>query len=56
MPDSPIQSGELPKYGFKRLDLSIAYRALIDSFVRSADVPLPSEKAGQTEPEVYDNS
>jgi hypothetical protein len=55
-PESDIQSGELPKRGFKPLDLSMAYRALIESFVRSDEVPLPDEQARQSEPEVYDNS
>jgi hypothetical protein len=55
-PESNIQGGELSKRGFKPLDLSLAYRALIESFVRSDDVPLPDEQARQREPEVYDNS
>ncbi len=56
MPDSAAPKGGPPQRGFKPLDLSIAYRALIESFVRSDDVPLPDEEASQREPEVYDNS
>jgi hypothetical protein len=55
-PESDIQSRELPKCGFERLDLSMAYRALIESFVRSDAVLLPDEQVRQPEPKVYDNS
>lgn len=54
--DPAIQSGDAPPQGFRQLDLRIAYRALIESFLRSDDVPLPGEKQDQSDEKVYDNS
>lgn len=54
--DPAIQSSDPPPQGFRQLDLRIAYRALIESFLRSDDVPLPGEKQDQSDAKVYDNS
>lgn len=42
--------------GFKQLDLTIAYRALIQSFVQSDEIRIPEGEAAKQEEEVYDNS
>lgn len=42
--------------GFKQLDLVIAYRALIQSFVQSDEIPIPEGEAEKQDEKVYDNS
>lgn len=42
--------------GFKQLDLTIAYRALIQSFVQSDEIPVSEGETEKQEEKVYDNS
>lgn len=42
--------------GFKQLDLTIAYRALIQSFVQSDEIPVSETETERQEEKVYDNS
>ena len=42
--------------GFKQLDLTIAYRALIQSFVQSDEIPISEGETEKQDEKVYDNS
>jgi len=41
---------------FKQLDLTIAYRALIQSFIQSDEILIPEEETENQDEKVYDNS
>jgi hypothetical protein len=41
---------------FKQLDLTIAYRALIQSFVQSDEIPVSEGETEKQQEKVYDNS
>ncbi len=42
--------------GFKQLDLTIAYRALIQSFVQSDEITISDGETEKQNEKVYDNS
>ncbi|MEO8613130.1 MAG: hypothetical protein ABI690_34880 [Chloroflexota bacterium] len=42
--------------GFKQLDLTIAYRALIQSFVQSDEITISEIETEKQDENVYDNS
>ena len=42
--------------GFKQLDLTIAYRALIQSFVQSDEITISEGETEKQDEKVYDNS
>jgi hypothetical protein len=61
MPSSQIEkkienTSSQKQTGFKQLDLTIAYRALIQSFVQSDKITISEIETEKQDENVYDNS